>query len=249
MIVWEEQVMNKENKEIIKQEEASTQEKKKSRKELYKEFGKKIDEKWKEASGIQKIESPSRKKATIIYTIIIVAILVAILISFILEEILIELILCIILLAGVVIVYYIDRKKYALEYEAIDENKMKCAGETICDILGGGDVGIQKKLLFIDEFESISQKTIPYLILKYFSSIVSLFCSFFAFAVGVYAGSTHLTETLAGLIIVFAVGALFNSDFFKRILLTDRYYQRIVKQYRQYLVDDYLELTKKNKTP
>lgn len=99
--------------------------------------------------------------------------------------------------------------------------------------------------LFIDEFESISQKTIPYLILKYFSSIVSLFCSFFAFAVGVYAGSTHLTETLAGLIIVFAVGALFNSDFFKRILLTDRYHQRIVKQYRQYLVDDYLELTKK----
>ena len=34
--------MNKENKEIIKQEEASTQKKKKSRKELYKEFGKKL---------------------------------------------------------------------------------------------------------------------------------------------------------------------------------------------------------------
>ncbi len=236
--------MNKNDaKEKQQQAKPKTQEDKRSKKGLYKDFENVFDEKWEEKYK-DTTDNPAREKANKICIVSGIILLLAIIVSILLGKLVLEFVLCIILLVCVVIVYFWDQKKFASEYESIDQRKMRCAEETINELLGGGDIDVQKKLLFIDEFEALSKKTIPYLVLKYFSSIVSLFCSFFAFGIGVYAGITHFTETLAGLIIVFAVGALFNSEYFKRILVSDRYHQRIVKQYRQYLIDNYLGISK-----
>ena len=214
----------------------------KNKKDTYKQFGDLYDKNWKKENGENPKRSQAKNLEIVASVALIIAILSIIIICYLSRELEMEFVFCLLLLVRMIIMYLIDQRFNASKYNEMEEKRMVCAKATIKDFLGGDDVDVQKEILFIDEFNNITKKTMPYRILQIGSWIVCTVFSFLAFILDkqVEVENTDFNKSIGILLIVFAIQGLVNSDYIKNLIVGDRYYQRILKSYRERIVEEYL---------
>ena len=116
---------------------------------------------------------------------------------------------------------------------------MSCVKKTIREYLEIDDIDFLKELAFIEEFDAVSKRTTGYIIKRIMTWVVCLAIAFCAFLFGRNVDTSELNASIGGVLVIFAIQGLLNANFYKKILLDDRHFQRIIKQYKECKMKEY----------
>lgn len=224
MMIWEKKVMKEKTK-------------------CYKEFGKLYDKNWKESYSDKQNLNQNRKTFLVIFLSIYTALLLVLVVSLFIKEFIVANISAGALILGFIVTIILDKILFVADNRNIIQLKMKCVKKTIPEFLNCDEVDINKALIFTEAFDNVAKGTFGYCIRKNLSLIVCLAGYVVAFAFEKIVDMSDLAYTVIGLFLVFTVQIFFNSDFFKSFLFKpDVYYQGIVMEYRNKLLEDSIGL-------
>lgn len=210
--------------------------------DLYRKFDDVYKKNWIAYKDDEGYRKPLWEIAKIVCIVLVLAFLIGIIYCYVVGELYTELCLCALIFTGTIIVFFVDKRIYAKEYLFLEKMKMKCVESTICELLNCSSRDIQRIKTFIEKFDDVSKKTIPYRIYKFFSRLISGFLVLYAFIIAEIIDYDRIPHPIVGLILIFVLQELFHSGIFNSLFTHERYYQKLVRRYNEEMVDEYLKL-------
>ena len=184
-------------------------------------------------------KSTPREIIVKVYIAILIGISLVIVFAVVFNNAILEFVFSAILIVLTFLLCFIDNKIHAEEYNKAEQKRMSCVKKTIREYLEIDDIDFLKELVFIEEFDAVSKRTTGYIIKRIMTWAVCLAIAFCAFLFGRNVGTSELNASIGGVLVIFAIQGLLNANFYKKILLDDRHFQRIIKQYKECKMKEY----------